>query len=119
MCVCARAPANDVYVTWTVTEIVQDWLCGAANYGFIVIFPTGEAANEARYGQFDTLEQNAGSPFEKPVLVVDFGPPGACPAVGGVVMPANTLAIAAPWLAVIGLVGGIGTVVGVAKERRP
>jgi hypothetical protein len=38
--------------------------------------------------------------------------------VGGVVMPANTLAIVAPWLAVIGLVGCIGTAVVVARKRR-
>ncbi|MGD0549830.1 MAG: hypothetical protein ABSA81_04710 [Candidatus Bathyarchaeia archaeon] len=37
--------------------------------------------------------------------------------VGGVVMPANTLAIVTPWLAVIGLVGCIGTVGVVAKKR--
>ena len=43
----------------------------------------------------------------------------ACPAaaVGGVVLPANTLAVLAPWLAVLGLVGCIGTVVVVAKKR--
>jgi hypothetical protein len=40
------------------------------------------------------------------------------PPVGGVVIPANTLALVAPWLAVIGLVGCIGTVVVVAKKRR-
>jgi len=44
----------------------------------------------------------------------------ACPApaVGGVVMPAGMFAILAPWLAVIGLVGCIGTVVVVARKRR-
>jgi hypothetical protein len=39
------------------------------------------------------------------------------PAVGGVVMPANTLAILAPWLAVIGVVGCLGTVAAVVKKR--
>jgi hypothetical protein len=38
-------------------------------------------------------------------------------AVGGVVTPANTVALVSPWLAVIGLVGGIGTVVVVARKR--
>jgi len=38
--------------------------------------------------------------------------------VGGVVTPANTLAVLAPWLAVIGLVGCIGTAVAVARKRR-
>ena len=48
-------------------------------------------------------------------LVLTFGNPAA--AVGGVVMPLNTFAVLAPWLAVIGLVGCIGVVV-VAKKRR-
>jgi hypothetical protein len=39
-------------------------------------------------------------------------------AVGGVVMPANSFAIVAPWLAVIGVVGCIGVVVVVVKRRR-
>jgi len=39
-------------------------------------------------------------------------------AVGGIVIPVNTFAVLAPWLAVIGLVGCIGTVVVVAKKRR-
>ena len=38
-------------------------------------------------------------------------------AVGGIVMPVNTLAILGPWFAVIGLVVCIGTVVVVAKKR--
>jgi hypothetical protein len=32
-------------------------------------------------------------------------------------MPANTLAILAPWLAVIGVVGCLGTVAAVVKKR--
>jgi hypothetical protein len=39
--------------------------------------------------------------------------------VGGLVIPANTLALVAPWLVVIGLVGCIGAVVVVAKKRSP
>jgi hypothetical protein len=43
----------------------------------------------------------------------------ACPApaVGGVVMRVNTFVVLAPWLAVIGLVGCIGTIVVVAKKK--
>jgi hypothetical protein len=41
-----------------------------------------------------------------------------CPAVGGVVEPANTFALLSPWLAVVGLVSCIGTVVVVAKKRQ-
>ena len=40
-------------------------------------------------------------------------------AVGGVLMPVNGFAVLAPWLAVIGLVGCIGTAVVAAKKRRP
>jgi len=39
----------------------------------------------------------------------------ACCAVGGCVQPVNTFGLIAPWLAVIGLVGCIGTIVVVAK----
>jgi hypothetical protein len=42
-----------------------------------------------------------------------------CPAVGGCVQPVNTFELLSPWLAVIGLVGCIGTVVVVAKKREP
>jgi hypothetical protein len=42
---------------------------------------------------------------------------GAC-AVGGIVMPVNTVALVSPWLAAIGLVGCIGTIVVVAMKRR-
>jgi hypothetical protein len=38
--------------------------------------------------------------------------------VGGALMPANTLALLSPWLAVIGLVGCISTVALVTKKRR-
>ena len=49
--------------------------------------------------------------------VDDFDLEACSAAVGGVVIPANTLALLSPWLAVIGLVGCIGTAVAVAKKR--
>ena len=52
--------------------------------------------------------------------VVDpVGPTEEAPPVGGVVVPANTLAILGPWLAVIGLVGCVTAAAVVAKKRRP
>jgi hypothetical protein len=45
-------------------------------------------------------------------------PPPTVAPVGGVVMPANTFALVAPWLAVIGLVGCIGVVGVVVKRHR-
>jgi len=49
-------------------------------------------------------------------LVLTFG--NAAAAVGGVVIPVKAFAVLAPWLAVIGVVGCIGTVFVVAKKRR-
>ena len=40
-------------------------------------------------------------------------------AVGGCVQPVNTFALLSPWLAVVGLVGCIGTAVVVAEKRQP
>jgi hypothetical protein len=51
-------------------------------------------------------------------VVEDATPTPASAPVGGVVIPVNTFAVLAPWLAVIGLVGCIGAVVVVAKKRR-
>lgn len=48
-------------------------------------------------------------------LDLTFGTASA--AVGGVVIPVNKFAVLAPWLALIGLVGCIGTVFVVAKKR--
>jgi hypothetical protein len=97
---------------WDVTGIVQDWACGASNYGFMIRYPVGEDGSDVRFVYFDSKETE-----NDPILTVTFEPSGGCPAaVGGVVMPANTLALVAPWLAVIGLVGCIGTVVVVAKS---
>jgi hypothetical protein len=42
---------------------------------------------------------------------------GNAAAVGGVVIPVNMFAVLAPWLAVIGLIGCIGTVALVTKKR--
>jgi hypothetical protein len=49
-------------------------------------------------------------------LTLTFG--NAAAAVGGVVIPVRTFAVLAPWLAVIGLVGCIGTIAVVVKKRR-
>ena len=48
-------------------------------------------------------------------LTLTFG--NAAAAVGGIVIPVRTFAVLAPWLAVIGLIGCIGTVALVTKKR--
>jgi hypothetical protein len=52
------------------------------------------------------------------VITLDLTFGTAAAAVGGVVIPVNKFAVLAPWLALIGLVGSIGTVFVVAKKRR-
>ena len=80
-------------------------------------YPVGGA------GQYSALTFSYNSPSQPSSNCVGFTvAPGypyhtASIPVGGVVMPANKFAIAAPWLAIIGLVGCIGTVVVVAKKR--
>ena len=64
---------------------------------------------------------NSGSAYTNPAglifkAVITYNPD--CPAVGGVVIPTNALALPAPWLAVIGLIGCVGTVVVITKKRR-
>jgi hypothetical protein len=89
-------------ITWDVTGIVQDWTCGASNYGFIVRYPTGEQGSLIRFAYFDSKEQG-----NAPILTVTYGPltPGVCPApVGGFMEPVNKVAIAAPYLALFGVV---------------
>jgi hypothetical protein len=51
-------------------------------------------------------------------ITLDFTFSTPTAAVGGVVIPVNKFAVLAPWLALIGLVGCIGTVFVVAKNRR-
>jgi hypothetical protein len=52
------------------------------------------------------------------IVVCTFTNDPAAPVGGVVIPPANTFAMVSPWLAVVGLVGCIGTVVIVAKKRQ-
>jgi hypothetical protein len=85
----------------------------SGNYQFTTSFPAGRYsvyANDLSY-----------SPAPKSLCVnlqVGGPPPVTAAPVGGVVMPTNTFALVSPWLAVIGLIGCIGTAVVVAKKRR-
>jgi hypothetical protein len=99
--------------------LVRDTTVGTVLCTFVV----SESASCGRYTVTVTL------PVDDFALTVDdLGPSGSgifdvagscCPAVGGCVQPVNTFALLSPWLAVIGLVGCIGTVAVVAKKRRP
>ena len=45
------------------------------------------------------------------------GSAGPSPAVGGVVMPVNKIAVLSSWLVVIGLFGGVAVVVVIVEKR--
>jgi hypothetical protein len=102
-----------VYMTWDVTTIVKAWIEGGQpNYGFLI-----KDLNEGSiYGAvFASREQGS----NMPILTVDYAAPvHPFTPVGGIVVPVDTIAVLAPWMAVIGLVGCISTVVVVAKKRR-
>jgi len=68
-----------------------------------------------------TLAVGTPTPLTAYLFDTGFSTPccGVVEAVGGAVMPVNTLATLAPWLAVIGVVGCIGTAVVVRKKRHP
>jgi len=101
------------YITWDVTTIVKAWIEGGQpNYGFLI-----KDLNENVGGFTDAWFYAREQGSSMPILTVDYTGPAGAP-VGGVVMPANTLALVAPWFAVIGLVACIATVFVVAKKRR-
>jgi hypothetical protein len=79
-------------------------------------YDTGPKVSPVRSFYGDSLAGLSNSPDGNFLIRVDIDPIVA--PVGGIVAPVNTFAVLAPWLAVIGLVGCIGTVVVVAKKRR-
>lgn len=101
------APTGDYTVTevvpsgWVLTKVYCEGTVSLPPYSTFTYIPGGVVIHFVE-GDF---------------VICGFTNSPAAP-VGGLVMPANTFAILAPWLAVIGLVGCIGTVV-VAKKRRP
>jgi len=81
----------------------------------ICTFVVSQSASCGRYTVTYTEESN----FGLSVSGIFDVPSTCCPAVGGCVQPVNTFALVSPWLLAIGLIGCIGTVVVVAKKRRP
>jgi hypothetical protein len=84
---------------------------GSGNYG------TGDMAGPPYYpvGQYSAQSNNPSTLLQSSCDPFYVGSP---PAVGGVVMPTDALAILSPWLAVIGVVGCIGTVAVLVKKRK-
>ena len=86
-------------------------------------FLVSESASCGRYTVTVALtltSQGTGTILEVGSGSAVFEVPSTCPScasVGGCVQPVNTFALVSPWLAVIGLVGCIGTVAVVVKKR--
>ena len=78
-------------------------------------FQVSESASCGRYTVTVTLIVDTSNPS----VSGPFDVAGPCCAVGGCVQPVNTFALLSPWLAVIGLVGCIGTIAVVTKKRHP
>ena len=88
-----------------------------ASFSRSCTFVVSESASCGHYTVI--VGENTGGPFNRVLGSGTFDVAGSCCAVGGCVQPVNTFGLIAPWLAVIGLVGCISTVVAVAKKRRP
>ena len=87
------------------TFVVSESATCGGHYTVIVTFPLAGTTYSV-----DDSALSVSAPFDVA---------GPCCAVGGCVQPANTFALLSPWMAVIGLIGCIGTVVVVAKKRHP
>lgn len=96
--------------SWDVTTIVNDWVQGAPNYGFIVKI-SDEANDNAGingYSRENTNQQSI------PYLQIDYATPMA---VGGEMIPINQLQVLLPWLALIAALSiiSVGTLI---RRRR-
>jgi len=99
-------------MTWTVTDIVKDWIEGGkANYGFLITDggpgPPGGATDFASSESPDA---------PKPLLEIDYSLPRP---VGGYLVPVNKLTLLAPYLALVGLVGVVTVAVAATRRRKP
>ncbi|MGD0549247.1 MAG: hypothetical protein ABSA81_01710 [Candidatus Bathyarchaeia archaeon] len=104
----------DGLTTDTASCVSEDF---GASFSRSCTFVVSESASCGHYTV--TIGENIGGQFNTVLGSGTFDVAGSCCAVGGCVQPVNTFGILSPWLAVIGLVGCIGTVVVVAKKRHP
>jgi hypothetical protein len=121
MSVAAMSPLAFQYLSSNPDGLIAEQECGdfatdTTVETLLCTFQVSESARCGRYTVTVTLPDEGSGPSVSGIFDVA-GP--CCPAVGGCVQPVNTFALVSPWLAVIGLVGCIGTVAVVAKKRRP
>ncbi|MEM3381428.1 MAG: DNRLRE domain-containing protein, partial [Candidatus Bathyarchaeia archaeon] len=111
----STVPANlKQWMIWDVTAIVKAWIEGGKpNYGFII-----KLEQEEKYVHFGFNSKDNEATNLRPILEVDYSPPTPTPRpVGGVLVPANKLAILTPYLALLALIGAI-TIISVTLRRR-
>ena len=72
-------------------------------------------------GQYSAVSYNPNSGISSACesFTVSSPAPVTSAPVGGVVLPADALALLSPWLALLGGLGCIGTVAVIAKKRQP
>ena len=112
------AAASPLFITVVVSSspagLATNPECSLGTCSFVV----SESASCGHYTVTVTLPIDESGPIgSAPSVSGPFDVAGPCCAVGGCVQPVNTFALLSPWLAVIGLVGCIGTVAVVAKKR--
>jgi hypothetical protein len=93
-------PGLTYVIELTGTEILSYWGTALGN-----LYPNGRGI------------QNGFPEEDEDRAFRTYGPSSNLQPVGGVVMPANTFAMVSPWLALVGVVGCIGTVVVLARRR--
>ena len=69
-------PASFGWVNWNVKDIVQTWVNGAANCGFVMM-DSNETQGANKLAQFYSREYT--DPALRPMLVIDYTPPGPPP----------------------------------------
>jgi len=113
-------PPSNMVVTWTVTDIVKDWISeGKDNFGFILVPGT---LTDPDYVGFWPRENDFSDPENNnPRLTIDWDPPSTpkprSTPVGGLVMPINKLEILTPYLALAGLIAAISTVYLIKRRK--
>jgi hypothetical protein len=80
---------------------------------------TFQVSESARCGRYTVTITSLTGGLGAASISGTFDVAGSCCAVGGCVQPVNTFALLSPWMAVIGLIGCMGTVVVVTKKRHP
>jgi len=116
----ASVPGTGQWMTWDATAIVKAWIEGGQpNYGFLIRDPNDGVASTDDSNVFLSREEGYWQNL-RPILEIDWSTPTPTPtprAVGGYAVPVNKLAILAPYLALIGLVGAVTAAVAIQRRK--